>query len=102
MAQALPLTLTPARLAQWHRDAIVIWGQMAQMDPRVPSVVRLAERPSVARSAPLWHNWEACTDRHLHYGKECQFMSACHELCGDEALFGGIYRRIEVDTISEE
>ena len=94
MAQALPLTLTPARLAQWHQDALVIWGQMAQMDPRVPSVVRLAERPSVASSAPVWHNWEACTDRHLHFGKECQFLPACHELNGEEAQFGGLYRPI--------
>lgn len=88
MAQAIPVTLTPERLTQWHRDALVIWGQMAAMDP----MVRLAERPTVASSAP-WHNWEACSDRHLHYGKECQFVPACHLLHGNEERYLGVYQR---------
>jgi len=39
-----------------------------------------------------WMNMEACTDRHLHFGKECQFIPACHDLVGNESLFEGVYK----------
>ena len=83
MAQAIPVTLTPERLNQWRRDATNIWGQMWEMDPR----------NSRATCLP-WHNWEACSDRHLHYGKECQFVPACHLLNGNEEQFSGVYQKV--------
>ena len=91
MAQAVPVTITPDRLAQWHRDATRIWALMWQMDPVNP-VGRLAEGAALPGSAP-WHNWEACSDRHLHYGKECVFVPLCHHLCGNEELASGVYQR---------
>ena len=27
----------------------------------------------------MWHNWEACTDKHLHFGKDCVFLDHCHQ-----------------------
>lgn len=80
MAQAIPITLTPERLTQWHIQAISVWRQMWWE--------QFGEAPSLM-------NWEACSDRHLHYGKECVFMPACHDLCGNESLFSGVYRRRE-------
>jgi len=75
----LPVEVSPARLRQWRIDALRIWRLMREheMSP--------------------WHNWEACTDRHLHYGRECKFMSACHELNGEESQFGGRYRSLQVE-----
>ena len=73
-----PVPITPERLNQWRKDAEVIWGRMWWNDgPR------------------LWHNWKACSDKHLHYGKRCVFFEACHDLCGDEARFPALYRSIE-------
>jgi len=45
-----------------------------------------------------WMNFEACTDRHLHFGKECQFLPACHSLNGDETLFSGLYQRKDINN----
>ena len=68
----VPVVVIPARLAQWRMDAEQIWHMMATI--------------------PDWHNWEACTDRHLFYGKECEFVPGCHQLSGDETLFSGVYK----------
>lgn len=73
----VPVVVTPARLAQWREDAKIIWTEMRWTDDS---------------GYPPWHNWMACTDRHLFYGKECEFMSACHDLSGDESLFSGVYK----------
>lgn len=78
-AHFLPVTLSRERLDQWRRDARMVWSEMAYgaMFPE-----------------DEWHNWAACTDRHLHYGKECQFMAACHTYNDNEALFPGLYERV--------
>ena len=72
----LPVKLSPERLTQWRKDAEIIWAEMRWTDDS---------------GYPPWHNWEACSDRHLHFGKECVYMPACHELNGNESLFSGVY-----------
>ena len=86
-----PVTVSPERLDQWHWDAQEVWALMdrSHMDLR-----------SSARS--LWRNWEACTDKHLHFGKECVFVPACHQLNGDESRFSAVYKRKEGDDESED
>ena len=82
----VPVVVTPARLAQWQHDAKGIWKQMTMQ------AEEWLDECFGNPISPLWHNWEACTDRHLFYGKECPFVTACHELSGDESLFGGVYK----------
>ena len=77
LAQAIPVTLTSERLVQWRRDADVIWYRMWRHQ----------------QTGFTWHNWEACSDRHLHYGKECVMVPACHLLNGNEERFLGVYQR---------
>lgn len=79
-AHFLPVTLSPERLTQWRKDAMTIWTAMFSQ--------------SAEGYQPMWHNWTACTDRHLHYGKECEFMPACHIYNDNEALFPGLYERV--------
>jgi len=71
--RCIPVALTPERLQQWRRQAEIVWAKMASGDE--------------------WMNMEACTDRLLHFGQECAFLPACHELNGDENLYGGLYHR---------
>lgn len=78
MAQAIPITITPERLAQWRGQADRVWQAMWECE---------------RQDGPALMNWEACSDRHLHYGKECQFVPACHLLCGNEERFLGVYQR---------
>lgn len=94
------VAVTQERLDQWQQDAQVIWHRMSTADSydtgRAQDVAkRRVAVPTRAPSSAPWHNWEACSDRHLHYGKECVFFAACHELCGDETRFGGCYRPME-------
>src|SRR3990167_4621544 len=74
----LPVQVEPGRLDQWRQDAEKIWLEMYY-----------ADHPE--RYGPTWHNCEACSDRHLHFGLECIYMPACHELLGNESLLSGIY-----------
>lgn len=81
-----PVTVTQERLAQWHRDAECIW-QMIWIHARAPGSQFLPELSP-------WHNWKACTDKHLHYGKQCQFFEACHTYFDNERLFPALYRPV--------
>ena len=80
----VPVVVTPARLAQWHKDAETIWHLMS-----------LHATGDTELAPPPWHNWEACTDRHLFYGKSCPMYEGCHKLFGDERLFSGVYKEKE-------
>ena len=85
-ARLLPVKLEPGRLDQWRRDADQIWFQMSGDDHNAQA---------------RWHNWEACSDRHLHFGRECIYIPACHELLGDESLFSGLYKQRVYDEPDE-
>src|SRR5439155_9041977 len=74
----LPVRLSPERLAQWRTQALRVWEMMNQ---------------------PAWMNFEACTDRHLHFGRDCVFMPACHSLNGQEELFEGLYKRKDTNGV---
>ena len=67
-----PVTVTKERLDQWRLDAETIWAMMGD--------------------GFMWHNWKACSDKHLHYGQRCPFYEGCHDLYGDESQFPGLYR----------
>lgn len=85
MAHAIPVTITPERLIQWHQQAKMIWKRMWKQE-------------SMAHEHyPM--NWEACTNRGLHFGKECVFLPACHQLNGNENLFSGVYQLREKDGL---
>ena len=77
-----PVPVTQERLDQWRRDAEVIWELM-----------RAQSGGDMILS--LWHNWAACSDKHLHFGKRCQFFEACHTFMGNEGLFSALYRKVE-------
>lgn len=70
-----PVAVTPERLNQWVRDATRIWGEM--------------------EVGPVWHNWQACSDKHLFYGTRCPMFEGCHTYFGDESLFPALYRLID-------
>ena len=53
-----PTMVNPERLDQWRKDAEAVWERMQYAQPK---------------------NWEACTDKHLHFGKDCQFLAFCHQ-----------------------
>ncbi len=76
----IPVPVTPERLTQWLKDAMTIWFQID--DEAVGETAR-------------WHNWTACSDKHLHYGKRCVFFEACHTYLDNEALFPGLYQPIK-------
>ena len=76
LAKPILITITPERLIQWRSQAELVWRKMYE--------------------GPWHENWVACSDKHLHYGKECIFVPACHSLCGNETLFGGVYKRKDV------
>ena len=84
MAKAIPIALTHERLTQWRSQADRVWRAMWECDQQ---------------DGPAVMNWEACSDRHLHYGKECQFVPACHLLHGNEAQFSGVYQRKVIDGL---
>ena len=71
----------PARLDQWRRDAERIW-------------YRMWDHSQMTEASPKpWHNWKACTDRHLHYGKACELWDSCHVYYDEERLFEATLRR---------
>ena len=70
--------LTPERLEQWRAQAAVVWQQMWWQE---------------TGKAPTPMNFEACSDRHLHFGKECFLLPGCHQLCGNQTLYSSLYRR---------
>ena len=79
----IPVPVTPERLEQWAEDAKPIWEMMAAQDGDGPMLL------------PRWHNWTACSDKHLHYGKRCVFFEACHIYLDNEALFPGLYQPVK-------
>ena len=81
----LPVQVEPGRLDTWRKEADTIWRTMHAHDS----------------GASIWHNWEACSDRHLHFGRECLYFPACHELLGDESLFSGIYSERRDDGLQD-
>ena len=85
MVKAIPVLITPERLTQWHAQALAVWRRMWEDE--------IGASPWTNES-PVLMNWEACTDKHLHFGKECPFLPACHELAGNESYFSGIYLSI--------
>ena len=68
--------ITPERLTQWHAQARRIWSMMWH-----------DEHMGLARM-----NFEACSDRHMHFGRECLFLPACHQLNGNQNLFSSLYK----------
>ena len=89
VAHAIPISITPERLAQWHTQAKIVWSQMWAAQQGLYHCEETRQR------CVLYMNWEACTDRHLHFGKECPFMPACHQLNGNEERFSGVYQMRE-------
>ena len=79
MVKAIPVLITPERLTQWHAQALAVWQEMWWNE---------------IGETPVRMNWEACTDKRHHWGKECLYLPACHDLAGNESVFGGVYRRI--------
>ena len=86
MVKAIPIPITPERLTQWHAQALAVWRRMWEDE--------IGASPWTNES-PVLMNWEACTDKHLFFGKECPFLPACHELAGNESYFSGVYKRID-------
>lgn len=84
LAQAIPVQIILERLSQWRSQAVRVWAAMWECQ---------------RQDGPALMNWEACSDRHLHYGRECQFVPACHHLCGNEERFSGVYRRKVSDDV---
>ena len=84
----IPVPITPERLTQWHRDAEAIWGLMYVQG------LPMAQEKGWIRSEK-WHNWTACSDKHLHYGRRCVFFEACHTFMDREELFPGLYQPVE-------
>ena len=70
--------VTPERLARWRLQAATVWWKMWQQETGKGSTTM---------------NFEACSDRHLHFGKECFLMPGCHQLCGNQTLYPSLYRR---------
>ena len=70
------IRLTPERLTQWHEQAQAVWATMWQ--------VECLGHPTM--------NFEACEDRHLHFGKECFLLPGCHQLCGNQELYPSLYK----------
>ena len=69
--------LTTERLTQWHEQAQRVWAQMWKHECH-PDTVTM--------------NFEACEDRHLHFGKECFLLPGCHQLCGNRELSPSLYK----------
>ena len=69
--------LTPERLEQWRHQAAVVWKRMWRQESGLD---------------PHPMNFEACSDRHLHFGKECLFVPGCHQLCGNQSLYPSLYK----------
>ena len=82
-----PVTISPERLDQWHRDAERVWLRMS-----VHAGFGYKDEETGSTWMP-WRNWEACTDKHLHFGKECVFVPACHQLNGQESRFTAVYKK---------
>ena len=78
MVKAIPIPITEARLTQWHAQALAVWQEMYWNE---------------VGEMPIRMNWEACTDKRHHWGKECPYLPACHDLAGNESVFGGVYRQ---------
>ncbi len=70
--------LSPERLTQWHRQALSVWAEMWRMEQDHTDVTM---------------NFEACSDRHLHFGKECFLLPGCHQLCGNQTLYSSLYKK---------
>ena len=87
MVKAIPIAITEARLTQWHAQALAVWRRMWEDE--------LGASPWTNES-PVLMNWEACTDKHHHWGKECPYLPACHDLAGNESLFSGLYQKVVV------
>ena len=72
-----PITITPARIQFWLRQAMSVWHHMTPpycADPPVP-------------------NWLSCQTR---YGR-CEFFDLCHVLDGDDSRAETLYKRKEID-----
>lgn len=80
LAKSFPTLIDLERLTQWRNQADKVWQAMWECDQQ---------------DGPVIMNWEACSDRYLHYGHECDFVPACHNLKGNESLFPSVYRRKE-------
>ena len=70
--------VAPERLAQWRAQAAVVWQQMWWQE---------------TGEEPIGMNFEACSDRHLHFGKECFLLPGCHQLNGNQSLYSSLYKK---------